>query len=317
MLSRKTWGVLAAALMLALVAAPAPAADIDLGTAGAYSAFILYDMNVRSNQSYGSYAVGGDAKMQSYTVGYGAGSSDTTLVVGGNLKSNIDPVATGNVEVGGKAKLPGWVDRSHIKEGVTDLPVNFSAEQKYLQDLSQTLALMEATGSSEYKWGGIYLSGDGTSEVQVFNISGDELSSATWWATLSSIPDDSWIILNISGSDVSMSGGQQALYDWSDKILFNFYEAEQLALSSITVSGSILAPYADVLTSGVTVDGNLIAKSIEGSFSTTGDTFQAYHGGGAAAPEPGSMLLFASALGGVGGMAGWSRWRLRRRERQV
>ena len=297
-------------LALGLLAGPASAININLGTAGSYSAFVLYDLDVHNNQTYGAYAVGGDAKLNSYTIGKGATPNTTTLVVGGNLRSNIAPVATGNVKVGGTAQLPAWLDRGNIQENVSNLPVDFAAEKAFLEDLSSTLTLLEATGTAESQWGGISLTGDGASDLQVFNVSGDDLSNASWWAALSSIPDDATIILNVSGSDVSLSGGQQALYDFSDKILFNFYEAEQLAIKNITVEGSILAPYADVFTSGATIDGNLVAKSIGGSFSTTGNSFTPYQGGGAAAPEPGTLVLLASALSGV---AGWSRWRVKRK----
>jgi len=310
-LKRITKALLAAALVLCLGAGPALAADINLGTAGAYSAFVLYDLDVRYNRTSGSYAVGGNANLKSYTIGYGAQSTDTTLVVGGNLKSNINPVATGYVEVGGKAKLPKWMDRSHVKEGVTNLPVDFAAEQQYLQDLSGTLSLLQETGTADYKWGGVFLTGDGTGDLQVFDLSGDDLSDATWWSNLSSVPSDAHILLNVSGKDITLTGGQEALYDWSDKVLFNFYEAERLAINNITVQGSILAPYADALTSGAIINGQIIAKQIEGSFSTTGQQYSPYSGGGAAAPEPGTLVLLASALGGA---AGFSRWRLVRRK---
>ena len=214
--------------------------------------------------------------------------------------------------MGGTANLPGWVDRTNIHENVSNLPVDFGATQQYLQDLSNTLTLLQTTGSANYQYGGIYLSGDNVSDLQVFNVSGDELSNATWWAALSSIPSDAHIILNVSGTDVTVSGGQQALYDWSDKVLFNFYEAEQLAIQNITLQGSVLAPYADVFTSGATINGQIIARQIEGSFSTTGQKYSPYSGGGGAVPEPSTLLLLASALSGA---AGWGGLRRRRKRR--
>ncbi|MCF8031612.1 MAG: choice-of-anchor A family protein [Desulfarculaceae bacterium] len=309
---RKILVIALAALALLGLAGPALAANVNLGTAGAYSAFVLYDLDVRYNRSSGAYAVGGNANLAGYTIGYGGQPTDTTLVVGGNLKSNIQPVATGQVVVGGKAKLPKWVDRSNIQDKVKDLPVNFQAAQTYLQDLSSTLNLLQSTGTADYRYGGIGLTGDGSSDLQVFDISGDELSNSTWWSTtFSSIPSDAHIILNVSGTDVRLAGGQQALADWSDKIMFNFYEAERLAIQNITIEGSILAPYADVLTSGATINGQIVAKQIEGSFSTTGQKFSPYSGG-ASTPEPGTLVLLASALGGA---AGWGRLRLRRKKR--
>lgn len=298
------------ALGVTLAALPAAAANIDLGTAGEYNLFILSNLTITGNQEPGRVAVGGDAKLRSYTVGTKLGSSysGNSLVVGGNLSSNIDPVATGNVVVGGKATVPGWVTPGHIQAGVATLPVDFAYESQYLVNLSNELASLSATGQSYSQYGGMYTVGDGTSAVQVFDVSGEQLSSATWWQSLSSIPDDAWIIFNVSGTDIDLTGGQWSLVDWSDKIIFNLYQAQTLAINSITVEGSILAPYADVTASGATVAATLVAKSLSGSLATLGQSFTSYEDGGggggtpgAAAPEPGSLLLLGSALAGVAG----------------
>ena len=204
--------------------------------------------------------------------------------------------------------MPGWVDPGHIQEGSSTLPVDFVYESQYLSNLSNELASLATTGQSYTQYGGMYTVGDGTSAVQVFDVSGDQLSDATWWQSLSSIPDDSWIIFNVSGTDIDLTGGQGALVDWSDKIIFNLYQAQSLAINSITVQGTILAPYADVSASGATVAANLVAKSLSGSLATLGQGFTAYNDGGggvtpgAAAPEPGTLLLMGSAMFGAAGL---------------
>ena len=103
-----------AVALLVLVGAPGPAVatNVNLGTAGAYSAFVLYDLDVRYNQTHGSYAVGGNAKLKSYTIGYGESSSDNTLVVGGNLKSNIAPGGHGP-GAGGRHGQPARLGGPH------------------------------------------------------------------------------------------------------------------------------------------------------------------------------------------------------------
>ncbi len=307
LISRLLYGL--ALLSLVLWSAPALATNIDLGTAGAYNLFILSNLTISNNQEPGRVAVGGDAKLNSYTIGTKLGSSYSgdSLVVGGKVTSNIDPVAVGNVVAGGKVNVPGWVDPSHIYEGSATLPVDFAYESQYLINLSNELASLAATGYSYTQYGGIYAVGDGTSNLQVINVSGSDLSNATWWASLSSIPSDSWIIFNVSGTDIDMTGGQWDLVDWSDKIIFNLYEAQALSLSSITVEGTILAPYADVTATGATVAANLVAKSLSGSLSTLGQSFTSYSSGGggvtpgSATPEPGTLLLVGSALAGAMG----------------
>ncbi|MCB2192009.1 MAG: choice-of-anchor A family protein [Deltaproteobacteria bacterium] len=309
-MSRKISWLFATLLILglSLTALPARAASIDLGTAGEYNLFILSNLAITGNQESGRVAAGGDAKLRSYTVGTEVtDSSGDTLVVGGKVSSNIDPVATGNVVAGGKVNVPGWVDSGHIQENSSSLPVDFIYESQYLGNLSNELASLATTGQSYSQYGGMYTVGDGTSEVQVFDVSGDDLSNATWWQSLSSIPDDAWIIFNVSGTDIDLTGGQWALVDWSDKIIFNLYQAQTLSINNITVQGSILAPYADVTASGATVAANLVAKSLDGSLATLGQNFAAYDGGGgvtpgAAAPEPGTLMLMGSALFGTAGI---------------
>ena len=308
-LKKLAWGFLGAALCL--VAVPAGATNINLGTAGAFSAFVLHDLTLTGGQSVGALATGGDAKLTNYRAGVGSKPSDVSLVVGGDLQSNNAPVAGGQVLVGGEAQLPSWLNRGNIKTGVSNLPVDFAADSSYLTDLSQTLSLLETTGTVNYTNWGINATGDGSSDLQVFNLDPSQMNRSNYWNALSSIPNDAHIIFNVSGTDINMSGSQQALTDWSDKVIFNFYEAERLSLHNMTVEGSILAPMADVLTSGITINGNLVSKSLSGPLYTTGQQFSPYSGGGtAAAPEPGTLFLLAGALGGV---AGFSRLRLRRR----
>lgn len=312
----KIYRLFAALLILGMTfaALPARAGNIDLGTAGEYSLFILSNLTITGNQEPGRVAVGGNAKLRSYTIGTKVSdSTGNTLVVGGNVSSNIDPVATGNVVAGGTVNVPGWVDSSHIQEGSSTLPVDFVYESQYLSNLSNELASLATTGTATSQYGGIYVTGDGTSEVQVINVSGSDLSNANWWASLSSIPDDAWIIFNVSGTDIDLTGGQWALVDWSDKIIFNLYQAQTLSINSITVQGTILAPYADVSASGATIAATLVAKSVSGSLATLGQGFSNYDGGGgggvtpgAAAPEPGTLLLMGSALFGT---VGWVRRR--------
>lgn len=49
------------------------------------------------------------------------------------------------------------------------------------------------------------------------------------------------------------------------RVLFNFYTATSLAISGISVKGSILAPNAAVTFGNGNVEGNLIARELTGS----------------------------------------------------
>ena len=88
---------------------------------------------------------------------------------------------------------------------------------------------MAATGTAELQFSTLLLTGDATSDVQVFNINGSDLSNAYGIAFSTSIPSDAHIIFNILGENVSMTNqGQQALSSFSDRVLFNFINAELL-----------------------------------------------------------------------------------------
>ena len=296
------------ALVFAIVMATggnAFAATIDLMTAGKYNTFIFNNFS-GSSDTQGSLAVGGNAKLDHYSVGdqLNPTYSGDSLVVGGNLNYSGGRVYYGDISVGGKANVDssvtnGLSSSQSFNQGVNNLSVDFAAEEKYLQNLSQNLSGMTATGSSGILWNGMQVKGDGASDLQVFNLDGNDLSKSTWWHALSGIPDDATIVLNISGKNAKLSGGQQVLAGFSNRVLFNFYEALNLEISGIRVEGSILAPYATINNAQGVIQGNVIAKNLSGSIQQNLNPFQGYGGDtpGGETPEPGTLLLLGSGLG--------------------
>jgi len=303
---------------LALGATPAGAVSIDFGVAADYNTFMLGNFH-GSSDTQGRLAVGGNATLQHYSVGDQLPASTTgdTLVVGGNLNYQGGRVFYGNVAVGGNANIDQGVYWGLRNNGQTladnlgaSLPIDFTAAGQYLRNLSTSLATLAATGAATSQWGGMFLTGDGASDLQVFNVDGALLSNATWWNALASIPSDAHILLNIMGKSVTMTGGQQALASLSDRVLFNFYEAETLKIYGISVEGSILAPMADIIRAEGVIQGQLIAKSMTGSLQQNLNPYDPYNPGGdipsAATPEPGSLLLVGS---GLAALLGWNRRR--------
>lgn len=295
--------VLALAL---LTGGSAMAANIDLMTAGKYNTFIFNNFTGTSDTE-GSLAVGGNATLSGYSVGdkLNSGYVGDSLVVGGNLNYNNGRVYYGNISVGGNANVdPGVISglssTQSYNTGVSNLSINFAAEEAYLKNLSSDLSNMSATGNSSFLWNGMKIEGDGSSSLQVFNLDGKDLSKSTWWHALAGIPDDATIILNISGKDAKLSGGQQVLAGFSNRVLFNFYEAVNLEISGISVEGSILAPYATISNAEGVIQGNVIAKNLSGSIQQNLNPFQGYNDGGdppsGETPEPGTLILLGSSL---------------------
>ncbi len=302
--------VLALAALAAATPPPATAASIEFGPAAPYNTFILGDFQ-GSSDTQGRLAVGGNANLSHYSVadqlvgGFGDGSS---LVVGGNLNYTDGRVYVGNVSVGGQANVSDSVRWGLVNNGQqlqsglgANLPVDFNAAGQYLRGLSQDLANLPTTGTAEGKWGGIKIAGDGSSQLQVFSVDGKDLSNATWWFELTSIPSDSYILLNIMGKEVSMTGGQQPLAAFSDRVIFNFYEAEKLSIYGVSVEGSVLAPFADIVRAEGVIQGQLIAKSMSGPMQQNLNPFDPLNPQTpvAGTPEPGSLLLMASGLAGL------------------
>jgi choice-of-anchor A domain-containing protein len=309
---RLTALVIACGMLFA--AAPARADSFSLGEAGEYNLFVFGSINSYNTDTEGRVAAGGSVMLTGYGVGSSLGSSFTgsSLVVGGSLGYTNGQVFAGNVEVGGTASLTsvGTSSTATVSDNVSKLSVSFNDEKQNLTQLSQDLASQQATGSAELEYGGIKVSGDGVSDVQIFYLEAEDLLNANSWANfLSSIPDDSNVIFNVSGENVSISNqGMQALSLISDRVLFNFFEAKILTLSSIGFEGSILAPNADVAAYNGNVEGTLIANSFTGTMEFHNNLFTPPETGTSETPEPATMFLLGPALGGLA-------WYRRRKER--
>ena len=197
-----------------------------------------------------------------------------------------------------------------ISDNVSNLSGSFNQTRQQLNQLSQDLSQKTATGDAELKYSTLQLTGDGASEVQVFNIDSSDLANASGLALDTSIPADSYIILNVTGENASMSNqGQQALNLFSNRVIFNFIDAKVLSLSGISVQGTILAPYADVVGNNGNLEGTLIASSFSGTLEFHNNPFvpQPPDPGGTV-PEPGTMLLLGPVMAG---MYWWNRRRKR------
>ena len=107
-----------------------------------------------------------------------------------------------------------------------------------------------------------------TGSYQVFNIDGADLLSSWGIASISGIPADATVVINVSGKDAGMVNANfNALVPIRNKVLFNFYEADTLTFKGVGVEGSVLAPYADVVDPQGVINGTIIAKSVITSYS--------------------------------------------------
>jgi len=265
------------------VAAPALAGPAGLGQD--FNVMVFGDFIAASSDVEGRLAAGGNVSLGNYSVADKLASDRPgaagSLVVGGDLTFTSGRVEYGDILVGGSAAgVDSSVRWGLIHDGLSlkselgkNLGVDFAAEKARLSMLSQNLADLAETGNDELKWGGLFFTGDGSSALQIFDITAADLASTTW-GEIAGIPSDATIVINVSGTSASMSGGLSNIFEaYRQHVLFNFFEAETLTLSNIGFQGSILAPNADInATSGV-IWGQVVGGSWSGGMQVNNVDF--------------------------------------------
>jgi choice-of-anchor A domain-containing protein len=270
-----------------------------------------------------SLVVGGNATMTDSRVYYGS-----TLVNGTARIANAD--LSGNLTINGDAHLKnGSVDNLLTVGGYRDIdsfgnnkiqtatvasPVDFGADQTYLTSYSQTLSQSASTGTvtrgdsdnSRYM---LTLTGDGSSDTQVFNLTASDLANA-YDISLIGIGDASSVLINVNGVNVSMrnmGGGNpdnpNSLLNSTTlfqnmanlDVLFNFHNAESIDLYNIGIYGTLLATSADVTANEGRLTGHMIADTYYSDRN-----FQFNVNNIAPAPEPSEYLMMIVGLALVG-----------------
>ena len=231
-----------------------------LDVADDYNVFVFGDY-VDGVDVQGAVAAGGDVDMASFAINASAPGGDA-VVAGADLILDGGTVY-GDAWYGGSQSVTSTVTVTGgtLQQGS---PIDFVAAEATLQDLSVLLAgLTDTAAASVSAWGAISMSGSETDQ-NVFTVAGTDLASAT--SVSISAPAGSVVVVNVTGSSITtgnfaitMSGVDETT------ILWNFWDATSLTLSSIGWEGSLLAPYADITFNNGNFDGNLIAASLTGS----------------------------------------------------
>ncbi len=238
----------------------------DLGVASDYNLFVLEDLIQPSSDTEGKAAVGGDAILGTYSVGYKLPAPDNptiALLVGEDLEFTTGAVYGGDVVYGEDSisfPINGCVQGSIYH--LSDLPVDFDEAKVELKNLSIQLSEYNPTGTTVLEYSKLQLVGN-LPGLNVFEVNGDDLTTVS--EVLITVPNAAVVLVNISGDNIDWGGGLVVTGTDISNVLYNFYEAEELTIGQIDVTGSILAPLANVnFVSGVQ-NGQMIAKSVTGS----------------------------------------------------
>ena len=187
----------------------------------------------------------------------------------GNLSYSQGKIFVGSALVGGSIAnvnqtVVYGLESTATMEGNALLPISFVDEFAQLKQLSNNLAKAEPTGTVEYQWGGVYISGDCSSTTQVFNLDGATLLKSNH-LVLSCVPSEATIVFNIDGTHAGFKNiGLSQFHNQATKILYNFHEATNVEFTWIGVEGSVLAPYAHFENPRGQINGTIIAKSWNG-----------------------------------------------------
>ncbi|MBS3965228.1 MAG: choice-of-anchor A family protein [Methylomonas sp.] len=299
---------------------PAQAAWISLGQAEPFNAVVLGNMTAYGSDTEGRLAVGGHASFEHYSVGMELGSGwnhRDTLVVGGNLDFAHGRIYHGNANVGGNVQINetlGFYDENPAVTNGSLLrspAIDFASLGLELIQKSQTWANLATNGQVGWQHNLLTLTGF-QSGLNVFSITGNQLS-ATQKLTID-IPDNSWALVNVDGRLASMSefaffrriaGEDIQVPDnspanrhdgrWTQTVLFNLFEAEDLTLHSIAIKASLLAPFADTVFYNGHIDGQLMVASLSSPVGQFSGQINLYPF--TPVPLPGMAPLFVVLLG--------------------
>lgn len=231
----------------------------------AVQTMVFGDFNGYS-QTEGALFVGGDANLNSYTIGKGlVKNSDTIgLYVGGNVKF-AGEIFNGNIVYGESKDISSTVLNAlglYSVYHVSDLraPFDFVETESCYMDRSKYLAELPITGNwSTTSQSVLRFSASDDLQVQVWNVD-CALFKQIWSIEFAHTQNGQTLIVNVDGENCVFGGKVSAPN--LETVVFNFHQATSIRVQSAT-SGSILAPMAEINASGM-INGQLVAASYRG-----------------------------------------------------
>jgi choice-of-anchor A domain-containing protein len=103
---------------------------------------------------------------------------------------------------------------------------------------------------------------DAGTDYGIVNISASDLENSNLDQISYTLNGTGALIINVAGTEIDLTQGNftDVSSDMASQVLWNFYEAESLSIST-NFTGSILAPNAELNLSSVTITGSVVVES--------------------------------------------------------
>lgn len=239
------------------------------GDSSSFSALAFEGFTAQDSSAEGRIASGASTRLVNYQVGAALpqGALGASVVVGGALTYTSGRVHRGNVMVAGsvtgvdpsiiQAFAPG---QSLIQTSV--LPLAFGPELQRLFAESNRLSAYAVNGTTVVQGTTLSLQGNGSADLQVFSV-GAEQFAATTRMEISGIAADASVLINVSGSALSINHDMSSMSALRGRVLMNLPQVSTLTLNG-TVESALLAPRASAQANSGALFGNIVLSSWTG-----------------------------------------------------
>lgn len=235
-----------------------------------YNVVVFNSFNANNSDSNVPIAIGGNATTSSYAFYQSNNSSVSSgygTVVGGNLNMTYGNGPSPVTYVGGTATLKSTSCNTGCVQSGGPSPVNFGVLQNQMLNESSYLSNLSTNGTVASQYSGLFFNANTTGQsLYIFDINASQLTSGYSYLNFVGT-GNATVLVNVNGSIASgssiVNGGFQGTS--GSNVLFNFYNASQITVSSF--DASVLAPYATVYGNNGQFDGSLVAENFSGTSS--------------------------------------------------
>lgn len=178
----------------------------------------------------------------------------------GYLNFSSGAVFTGNVVYGDSTNLPNSNVVYPHGSLVNGTPFDFGAYSAYAASLSAGLATHIINGSTTFSSNYLSLTGSDI-YLNIFAVTTSDLDNSD--SIVITIPKGSIGIVNVIGTTAEFIGNVNIVDNLNNFILFNFPTATNLSILGSRWQGAILAPFADINSTGTLVQGQVFANNLQ------------------------------------------------------